>query len=754
MRHPILLLAFLSAMLLFGACSSPEKRSTTGTNDAIEQRVDSLLALMTLEEKIGQLTLYSSDFDVTGPTMRSGYLDDVKSGKVGAIFNAFTAAFTTKIQKLAIENTRLKIPLLFGYDVIHGFKTAFPVPLGEAASWDTALCARSARVAAVEAAAAGLHWTFAPMVDIARDPRWGRITEGAGEDPHLGSAIAAARVRGFQGINEGKTLAANDVVLACVKHFAAYGAAEAGRDYNTTDMSDRVLREIYLPPYKAAIDAGALSVMSAFNELNGVPATGNQYLLTDILRNEWKFKGFVVTDYTSINEMIPHNVVADSAEAGELAINAGVDMDMQGGIFQFQLAKLVKQGRVSESTINEAVRRVLRLKFMLGLFEAPYGRSDTTRERERTMTPEHLEVSLDAARKSIVLLKNDSLKGNAILPLASTIKTIAIVGPLADSKRDMLGAWAGACDGNKCISLLEGMKKRFPQANILYAKGCNINDDSTNAFNAALQAASKADVVIAALGETSEMSGEAASRSNIGIPGVQEDLLKKLATTGKPVVLVLMNGRPLAIPWAAQNIPAIVEAWFLGTRAGDAIAEVLAGDYNPSGKLPVTFPRSVGQIPLYYNHKNTGRPINPKDKYTSKYLDIQNTPQFAFGHGLSYTTFAYSALRLEKSSIKTSEQVRVSIDVQNTGTREGVETAQFYIRDLVASVPRPVQELRGFQKVVLKAGETKTLTFTLTPEDLMFYNRQMKRVVEPGDIKIMVGGSSDNTLTTTLKVTQ
>jgi beta-glucosidase len=737
----------LACVVLTSVASSCTLRPATPA-ERLEARVDSVLALMTLDEKIGQMTLYTSDYDVTGPTIRKGYANDIRAGKVGAVFNALSVEFTQKLQDAALKETRLKIPLLFGYDVIHGYRTIFPVPLGEAASWDTAAMRHSARIAATEAAAAGLHWTFAPMVDIARDPRWGRITEGAGEDTYLGCAVAMARVRGFQG----DTLASADAVLACAKHFAAYGAAQAGRDYSTTDMSDRTLREIYLPPFKACVDAGVLSFMTAFNELNGVPCTGSNYLLSQILRDEWKFRGFVVTDYTSINEMKNHGYGADDAEVGQLAANAGVDMDMQGSVFHFHLKKLVEQGKVSEKTVTEAARRVLRLKFMLGLFDNPYGRSDTTRQRRVIMAAEHLEAALDVARKSIVLLKNE----NNTLPLASTIRTIAVVGPLADSKNDMLGAWSGQGKGSECVSLLEGLKTAMPTANILHAKGCNINDDSTNCFNAALETARKADVIVAALGEAAWMSGEAASRSNIGLPGVQEELLKELYNeskkTGKPLVLVLMNGRPLAIPWAAANVSAIVEAWFLGTRAGDAVAQVLTGAYNPSGKLPVTFPRSVGQIPIFYNAKNTGRPMLEKEKYTSKYLDVPNSPLYVFGHGLSYTTFAYEHLRLSASQIQANESVEVSVDVVNTGSRDGVETAQLYIRDRVASVPRPVKELRGFQKVALKAGERQTVKFKLTPDDLAFYNQAMKRVVEPGEFSIMVGGSSATVLSTTVTV--
>ena len=729
-----LLILFLGALV--AAQAEDEKR--------IEHKINALIARMTLTEKIGQMTLYTSDLDVTGPSIRKGYIQDIKAGKVGALFNAFSVNFTRKLQKIAIEKTRLKIPLLFGYDVIHGFKTIFPIPLAEAASWDLKAIEKSARISSIEATAAGLHWTFAPMVDIARDPRWGRVAEGAGEDPYLASLIARARVRGFQG----KNLKGTDTLLACAKHFAAYGAAEAGRDYNTVDISQRVLWEIYLPSFKAAVDAGVATIMTAFNELDGVPCTGSKFLLNRILREKWGFQGFVVSDYTSVLEMIQHGVAATKGEAGLLAAQAGLDMDMQSGIFQSELPKLLAAGKVSEKMIDKAVRRILRLKFRLGLFDDPYAYCNKKREKTRIMSPQNLNAALDVAQKSIVLLKNSS----KILPLAKNVRTIAVVGPLATSQKDILGSWSAAGEPKHAVSLLQGLQARISsRTKILYAKGCNINNNDRKGFAKALNISRQADVIIAALGESAYMSGEAASRSSLNLPGVQRQLLKKLHETGKPVILVLMNGRPLTINWASQNIPAILECWFLGTQAGHAIASVIFGDYNPSGKLPITFPRSVGQIPLYYNHKNTGRPISA-NKYTSKYLDIENTPLYPFGFGLSYTTFSYSNLKLNKHIIKQGEDVKVSVDLKNIGKCTGTETVQLYIRDEVASVTRPVMELKGFCKVTLNSGQSRQVSFTLTAKDLSFYNRNMKFTLEPGTFKIMVGTNSSDVISTQLKV--
>ncbi len=734
----------LAIVALIMASTSVAPAQKRFDEQEMKVKIDSLLFIMTLEEKIGQLTLYTSDYDVTGPTIREGYKEDIKQGKVGAIFNAFGAEYTRMLQEMAVEETRLGIPLLFGYDVIHGHKTIFPIPLGESASWDLEAIEKSARIAAIEASAEGLHWTFAPMVDIARDPRWGRIAEGSGEDTYLTTEIALARVRGFQGDD----LYDLSTVLACTKHFVGYGAGLAGRDYNTVDMSDRVLREVYLPPFKATVDAGVASFMTSFNEVDGVPATGSHYLLTEILRNEWGFEGFVVTDYTSINEMVPHGIVANEYEAGALAINAGVDMDMQGGVYQEHLAELVKKGEVEEEQINKAVRRILEMKYKLGLFEDPYRYSNVDREKEMVMTEEHLDAARDVARKSIVLLKNEA----QTLPLKKDIKTLAVIGPLADNKKEMIGSWSAAGDWSKSVTLLEGIKAAVsPNTKILFAQGTNINDDATQGISEAVKTAKKADAIVLAIGEEALMSGEAASRASIDLPGKQLQLAQELHKTGKPVIVVLMSGRPLTINWLDENAPAILETWFLGTQAGHAIADVLFGDYNPSGKLPVTFPRSVGQIPLFYNNKNTGRPISD-EKYTSKYLDIPNTPLYPFGYGLSYTYFTYSNLKLNKPQYTMDEQIDVTVTVTNSGDMKGEEVVQLYIRDLVGSVTRPVKELKAFEKIALAPGESQQVNFTLTKDNLAFYTRNMEFKAEPGDFKVFVGTNSEECLEADFKL--
>jgi beta-glucosidase len=700
---------------------------------ALDRRVDSLLALMTLEEKIGQLSLFTTDWGSTGPTIRENYKDDIRKGRCGALFNSHTVAFTRELQRIAVEETRLKIPLLFGYDVIHGYKTIFPIPLGEAASWNLATIENGARVAAVEAAAAGLHWTFAPMVDIGRDPRWGRVMEGGGEDTYLGSRIAEARVRGFQG----RTIGSTDAMIACVKHYAAYGAPIGGRDYNTVELSERTFREVYLPPYEAAVKAGALTVMTSFNDYDGVPATGNRYLLTDILRNEWGFTGFVVTDYTSINEMVNHGVVANEKEAGELAINAGVDMDMQGGIFQRFLAQSIQEKKVDLAAIDQAVRRILRVKFQLGLFENPYKFSDEQREKTVILSAAHRSAARDASRRSIVLLKNDK----NVLPLAKTAR-IALVGPLASNKSELIGNWSGAGSADDCVSVLEGLGRVAPGANVLYTQGSEVEGTDRAGIDAAVKITQNADVIVAVVGEKAMMSGEAAARAELGLPGMQEDLIKALVATGKPVVVVLMNGRPLAIPWVADNAAAILETWWLGTEAGNAIADVLFGDFNPSGKLPMTFPRSVGQVPIFYSEKNTGRPFDPNSKWTSKYIDMPNAPLYPFGYGLSYTTFTISAPRVDKTSFRRTDPLRVSVTVTNSGSRAGEETVQLYVRDLVGSVTRPLRELKGFEKVSLAPGASKEVIFTLTEKDLGFFRKDMTFGTEPGEYEIMVGANS------------
>lgn len=730
--------AILAIPFLLSYCTpDPDPLSEEGIN----RRVDSVLALMTLDEKIGQLTLYTSDMDQTGAFLRPEYIEDIKKGNVGAIFNAYGAEYTRKLQEMAVKETRLGIPLLFGYDVIHGHRTIFPMPLAEAASWDMDMIQRAAQVAATEATAEGLHWTFAPMVDIARDPRWGRIVEGSGEDVFLGSKIAAARVRGFQGTD----IRALNTMAATVKHFAAYGAAQAGRDYHTVDMSERQLRETYLPPFKAAIDAGALSIMTAFNDVAGVPATASKFLMTDILRDEWGFKGFVVTDYTAIMELRHHGVAADEHHASELALNAGVDMSMQDGYFQLTLADLVKQGRVKEADIDQAVRRVLRVKFMLGLFDDPYRYSDPEREKAEVMKPEHIQAAREMAHKSMVLLKNE----NNTLPLSKSVRTVAVIGPLSEARRELIGSWSAAGDWAKSVTLLEGVKAAVPNARVIHAEGCDINCTSTAGFQAAVNAARQADVVILALGEAYWMSGEAASRSDINLPGMQQQLAEAIHKTGKPVVAVLMNGRPLTINWLDENIPAILETWFLGTTTGNAIADVLFGDVNPSGKLPVTFPRNVGQIPIHYNLLPTGRPFKAEDKYTSKYLDVPNEPLYVFGYGLSYTTFAYSDLSLSAPSITGADSLTVSVTLTNTGSRTGEEVVQLYIRDKVASVSRPVKELKGFVKVSLEPGESRNIAFVINPNDLSFYKEDLSFGWEPGDFDVFVGGNSRDVLNAT-----
>ncbi|HHH49680.1 MAG TPA: glycosyl hydrolase [Saprospiraceae bacterium] len=694
---------------------------------------------MNLEEKIGQMTLFTSDWDVTGPTLRDSYKADIRAAKVGAIFNAHTAKYNRELQRIAVEETRLGIPLLFGYDVIHGYKTIFPIPLGEAASWDLEAIQKSARIAAIEATAAGLHWTFAPMLDIARDPRWGRIAEGAGEDVFLAKEIAKARVHGFQG----EDLSLANTMIACAKHFAAYGAALAGRDYNTVDISERVLREIYLAPFKAALDANVKTFMTAFNELDGIPATGNKHLLTEILQKEWGFRGFVVTDYTSINEMIPHGIVANEKEAGELAIQAGVHMDMQGAVFYNYLKKSLEEGKVKMQQIDEAVKRILTIKFELGLFDDPYLYSNEAREKQNILTEEHLLFARDIARKSIVLLKNE----NQTLPLSKDLKTLAVIGPLADSKEDLLGSWHASGDANDCLSLLSGIRHKLTSTTILYAKGCEVEGHAKTGFQEALDMAKKADAVVVALGEKWWMSGEAASRSDLALPGVQLDLLQQLQhycqNNNKTLTVVLMNGRPLCIPWVAEHVPAILETWFAGTQGGNAIADVLFGDYNPSGKLTASFPRNVGQIPIYYSMKNTGRPMKIDNKYTSKYLDVPNSPQYVFGHGLSYTSFEYSPVKISQKVFSKKDQIKISSRVYNTGNFDGEEVVQLYVRDLVGSVTRPVKELIGFQKVFLKKGESQNIDFFISANDLAFYTKDMSFKPEAGEFEFFIGGSSD-----------
>ncbi len=669
---------------------------------------------MTLEEKLGQLIQYTN----AQPDLRSL----VTKGAVGCVFNLNGAAKTNALQHAAVDESRLKIPLLFAHDVIHGYRTIFPIPLAIASSWDPAAAELASGIAAREASASGIRWTFAPMVDIARDPRWGRITEGAGEDPFLGSRMAAAYVRGFQGSD----LAAPDSIMACAKHFAAYGGAEAGRDYNTVDMSERTLREVYLPPYKAAVDAGVRTIMTAFNSLNGVPSTANPFLLKTILRDEWKFRGFVDSDYQAIEQLIPHGIAATKQEAARKAIKAGVDMDMVDASY-LTLANAVKEGRLSESVIDSSVRRILRAKFALGLFDRPH--VDEQREAAILLATEHRGTARRIAHESIVLLKNDG----ALLPLSKSGETIAVIGPLAGSKADMLGSWHALGRAEETISVLEGLRAKVSA--LTYAKGDDIAE--------ALAVAQKAGVVVLVLGEEETMSGEAASRAFLDLPGKQQQLLETIVATGKPVALVILSGRPLTISWAAEHVRAIVWAWFLGTEGGNALADVLFGDVNPSGKLPVTFPRSAGQIPIYYAQLPTGRPENPSDKYTSKYIDSPNTPLYPFGYGLSYTRFEYTNLHVEPFT--------VSIEVRNAGERAGDEIVQLYVRKAVSSVSRPLKQLKGFQRVTLAPGEKRRVEFTIARDDLRFWTEAGWKL-ERGTYKVWAGPSSAEGLEGTFEV--
>ncbi|HTX88014.1 MAG TPA: glycoside hydrolase family 3 N-terminal domain-containing protein [Bacteroidales bacterium] len=736
------LLMLIALAGTFRQASGQNPGSSQSDPDSI--RIEALISRMTLEEKIGQLSLFTSDWTVTGPSLNPDYKNLVRQGKAGAIFNAYTVDFIKELQRTAVEESRLKIPLIFGYDVIHGHRTIFPIPLGQAASWDLEAIEHSCQIAATEASAEGLDWTFAPMVDITRDPRWGRVSEGSGEDTWLGSKISAVRVQGFQGTR----LKDPHTVMACVKHFAAYGAPQGGRDYNIVDLSELSLYETYLPPYKAAVEAGVGSVMTSFNEINGMPSTANRWLLTDLLRNQWGFKGFVVTDYTSINELVPHGVAGTLKDAAALALNAGVDMDMQGSAYLSSLGDLVNSGQVTVDQIDADVRRILKAKFELGLFDDPY--RGITREREQTeiMTPEDLAFARKFVSESCVLLKND----HHTLPIPATVKTLAVIGPLANSKRDMLGNWSAAGNADKCVTLLEGIRNRFgDKLSILYEKGCGINDSLTNGFNAAITAADKADFVILALGESEGMSGEAASRSIIGLPGMQEELAERVIQSGKPSVVVLFNGRPLVLSRLDQLAPAILETWFGGTEAGNGIADILSGDYNPSGKLTMSFPRDEGQIPVYYNMKNTGRPFDPAhpgEKYVSRYLDVPNSPLYPFGYGLSYTSFTYSNLTVTVSG----NDILVTADVTNKGDQDGTEVAQLYIRDMVGSITRPLRELKGFQRILIKKGETAHLSFRLTKDDLAFFHPDLKKYWEPGEFTAYVGGNSDATLAKTFRI--
>jgi len=724
----VCLLFLLSNVILFS-----QKKS-------LEQKVDSLLQLMTLDEKIGQLNQYTDDGSATGPvTSKDDKVQQLKDGMIGSLLNCKGTERTRSWQKIAMQS-RLKIPLIFGLDVIHGYKTTFPIPLAEAASWDLDAVKLSARISAAEASAAGINWTFAPMVDIARDPRWGRIMEGAGEDTYLGSLIAKARVTGFQGNKLGET----NSIMACAKHFAAYGAAVGGRDYNSVDMSERMLMEVYLPPFKAAVDAGVATFMNSFNDLNGIPATGNSYLQRDILKGSWNFKGFVVSDWGSIGEMINHGTVKNGYEAALSAITAGSDMDMESRCYKNNLAQLVKDNKVPIALIDDAVRRILRKKFELGLFDDPFRFCNPEREKKELNDPEHVKAARQIGTKSIVLLKNDK----HILPLSKDIKTIAFIGPLVKELKQNKGFWdvvVPGTDSTFIVSQWEGLKNKVgPGTKLLYAKGCEIEGDNRKGFAEALVAAKQAEVIILSIGEKRDMSGEAKSRSNINIPGVQEDLLKELLTTGKPVIVLINAGRPLVFNYTADNATAILYTWWLGTEAGNAIADVLFGDYNPSAKLPVTFPRSVGQIPFYYNHLNTGRPATNDNNhiYNSSYIDLSIYPRYDFGFGLSYTEFKYDDLRLNTKKMNTDSKIEVSVTITNTGKYKGEEIVQLYLSDKVASISRPVKELKDYSKIQLDPGESKTVIFIIDIEKLSFWNNELKWVAEPGDFELMIGASS------------
>ena len=734
MKRTFLPFCFAISFSVIGLKATAQKKT-------IDQRVDSVLKKMTLDEKIGQLNQYSSKEELTGPAgENSNIAQEIKAGKVGSMLNVRGADRTRRMQELAMQ-ARMKIPLIFGQDVIHGYKVTFPIPLAEVASWDLTAIEQGSRIAAIETAASGVHWTFAPMVDIARDPRWGRVMEGAGEDPYLGSLVAKARVKGFQG----KGLGNLDAIMACAKHFAAYGAAIGGRDYNSVDMSERTLWEVYLPPFKAAAEAGAATFMNSFNDLNGIPATGNAYLQRDILKSKWKFPGFVVSDWGSIGEMVQHGFVKDKKDAAESAIKAGSDMDMESRSYTAHLAQLVKEGKVPVALVDDAVKRILRKKFELGLFDDPYRFSDAQRETATVGIPQHREVAKDMARKSIVLMKNE--KG--VLPLSKTTKTIAVIGPLAKSEDDMLGFWSvGWPDNSDVVSQWEGIQNKVGNsAKLLYAKGCDVSDTSRAGFAEAIAAAQNADVVIVSVGERRDMSGEAKSRANIHLPGVQEELLQALHATGKPIVVLINAGRPLVFNWTADNMPAILYTWWLGSEAGNAIADVLFGDYNPSGKLPMSFPRTEGQIPIYYNYYNTGRPAPDDDnpaRYRSGYIDLQKSPRFAFGYGLSYTTFTYSDLQLSKPAMGANDSIVVTFKLTNSGKVAGEEVAQLYLRDEVASLVRPVKELKDFTKLLLQPGETQTVRFVIKKDKLSFYNQQLQWIAEPGDFDLMIGAASND----------
>ncbi|MDN4166690.1 glycoside hydrolase family 3 N-terminal domain-containing protein [Cytophagales bacterium LB-30] len=731
---PVLLLGLL-------ACESPQPQS--------DSAVEELLAQMTLEEKVGQLNFVVGDLFNTGPTVRTSesqrFDEAIKKGEITGLFNIHGADYVNRLQRIAVEESRLGIPLLIGADIIHGFKTVFPLSIGEAASWDLAMVEKAAQVAAQESAAVGINLTFAPMVDISRDARWGRTSEGSGEDPYLGSRMAEARVRGFQG----KGLADPLTIAACVKHFAAYGAAEAGRDYNTVDISEYELRNTYLPPFKAAIDAGSATLMTAFNELNGVPATAHTLLLQQILQKEWQFEGAVISDWQNIGEMLAHGYVADSAQAAQLALEAGTHVDMMAEIFLRKIPQLVRDGVVKETVLDEAVRKVLQLKMDLGLFDNPYQYGSAEKEKELIRSEAFLKTAREMAERSIVLLKNEG----QVLPLKKGKKKVAVIGPLGNNKADMNGSWSFFGEEQHPVTILEGLKAFDTEAEFTYVAGCDLYTNSTEGFAEAVAAARKADVIILAIGESAPMNGEGASRASIHLPGVQEDLVKALHQSGKPMIALVSSGRPLVLNWLHENVPAVLAMWTLGSETGHAVANVLYGNYNPSGKLPMSFPRAEGQLPLYYNHKQTGRMYTGDHSepgservYRSRYRDVPNSPLYPFGYGLSYTTFEYSDFTIDKQTISLADSVKLSVTVRNSGTLAGEEVVQWYIRDEVGSITRPVKELKGFEKISLAPGESKTLSLHLSADDLAFWRADMTFGAEPGSFQVFVGGNSRDVL--------
>ena len=743
-------IVFFIIYLVFSAVANAQDTTIPSSVEDVERKVDSVLSLMTLEEKVGQLVLYNGSWDLTGPASdvnNQQKEENLKKGLVGAMLNVLSVEATTEAQKLVMENSRLKIPLMFGYDVIHGYKTIFPVPLAETASWDLEAMERSARIAALESVAEGVNWTFSPMIDISRDARWGRIMEGSGEDPFLTAKVAVAKINGYQG----NDLSDPMTIAATAKHFAGYGFAEAGRDYNTVNLGDNELHNVVLPPFKAAADAGVATFMTAFNEIDGVPATGSPVLLREILKENWDWNGFVVSDWGSISEMVDHGFARDKKHAAEIALKAGTDMDMEGGAYELGLVELVKEGKVAEDFVDDAVKRVLRVKFKMGLFEDPFRYSDPDFIKQLDYD-QHLKAAREIARKSIVLLKNE----DDLLPIKPTVKSIAVIGPLANDKDSPIGNWRAQGEENSAVSLLGGIKNAVGEnVEITYAKGADlgmgersflkplkINTTDKSDFSEAIEKAKKADLVVMALGEDAFQTGEGRSQVDIGLAGVQNELLQEVFKVNKNVVLVLQNGRPLEITWAAENIPAIVEAWLLGSESGNAIADVLFGKYNPSGKLPVSFPRAVGQLPLYYNHKNTGRPSNPTDVTYSAYTDEENTALYPFGFGLSYTTFEYGDIQLSSEEMTSEGNIEVTVPVTNMGEVAGKEVVQLYIRDLVASTTRPVKELKGFELVELAPGETKNISFSITDGLLEFYTADKKWDSEPGKFEVFVGGNS------------